>query len=43
MEFMIIITFNTPSLFKIKAMANQVCRQKTATGTEVTIQGMSGK
>jgi len=38
MEFMIIIIIiiiiNTPSLLNIKAMANQVCQQKTATETE---------
>jgi hypothetical protein len=33
MEFMIII-FNTPFLLDIKAMANKVCQQKTATETE---------
>jgi hypothetical protein len=36
MEFMmmIIIIFNTPSLLNIKAMAKQVCQEKTATETE---------
>jgi hypothetical protein len=35
MEFIIIIFFfNTPSLLNIKAMANQVCQQKTATETQ---------